>query len=278
MDLEKLSGHAMLAVCERWLQDMAFRSLLRIHDVGVAIRVRLQEIYGELVELHAEHLSNELRQLGTIAILSSSQLRLVGCRLHPELSARIERESSPTKAAKLRELRDVLFPNGPTSLATRPLQISDAPVPAPQSKPTGNSPLFTRLTQVQWKPTTYANSLRTSSSHRGKSTEDQNRINANRLAQLRSKWSKIVRAVFVAIDLIPMASDRRSRLATKLRASIFTIARSFSNADAPASRHHAVAMVRTGRPARSTANDDTLECEDGDLETIGDDLFGPPTT
>lgn len=278
----------MLRLCELWLQDSAIRAHLNGHDLGIAMHARLLEVYQQLVELRAPLLGFELRQLGSSIQRSRAELEEIAARLHVALKERAEQESDSEITERYRELLDVLFPNGPRSLASLSRRM------------TGNAEFdhgrddtsVTRLQSVPVTVTTLAEAYRAWTATEDAIEQDRQATTQvhplldadSRLykstKRAREQWLRTARALFTTFALLPMSEPARGDLFASLEHSIADT--DVAMREPPAVSPDQATLPDFPRPDFATATgdfedegDDTLDFDPIDLDGIDvpDDLF-----
>ena len=286
-DLDGLSSLAMLTLCERWLQDPVMRSHLLDHDLGIAIRARLREVYQQLAELRAPHLGYELRRLEGATHERRGDLDALATRLHAALKRRTAEEAADSAtAARYRELKEVLFPDGPTSLAALARRMSGS---AELDHQREQSAAVTRLQSVPVTCETLMEAYRvwaiveeTAEKRRRARTRTHPLLDTgSRLykatQEARARWLRTARALFTAIALLPLPEAARRDLLASLEMGVRDIY-------SPPYEDSATALDQTTLPdfqrpsfvtegaadLDSRGDDDTLDFEPSDIEAIDD--------
>lgn len=285
-DLDGLSSYAMLTLCERWLRDPGMRTHLNAHDLGIAIRARLREVYRQLAELRAPHLGFELRQLEHTVDKPRSELDALATRLHDALAARTAREPDAATAARYRELQIVLFPKGPDSLASLSQRMSG-------SAELHHGPENSAVTRLQSVPVTnhtlaeayrvWATMEETIEQRRHARTRTHPLLDTgSRLykstKRAREQWLRTARALFTAIPLLPVSEPARSELLASLERSVIDITAQAYKHDSDTLDQHT--MPDFPRPEfdhqpqliNDDGEDDTLDFDPSDIEAP-DDVF-----
>ena len=274
----------MLSLCERWLQAPQLRVHFGAHDLGIAIRARLREVYQQLAELQAPHLGFELRQLEHAVGKTPSELKAIAIRLHHSLKARAVQAADTEAGARFRELHGVLFPDGLTSLSQRMSGSAELDhglshnfVTRLQSVPVTNHTLaeayrvwaiVEETTEKRRYARTRTHPLLDIGSRLYKSTK-----------RAREQWQRTTRALFTAIALLPLTEQTREDLLSFLDTSIVDIATQQCNSmlTVAPDQHTLPDFQRPdfageGHADYDEGEDDTLDFDPSDID-VPDDLF-----
>ena len=288
-DLDGLSSLAMLTLCERWLQDPAMRSHLEAHDLGIAIRARLREVYQQLAELRAPHLGYELRQLEHASRKSRGELDALANRLYTALETRTAEVTDEVTAARYRELKEVLFPDGPRSLVVLTRRMSGS---AELDHRRDESVAVTRLQSVPVTGYTLMEAYRvwavveeTAEKRRHARTRthpllDQSSRLYKATKRAREKWLRTARALFTAIALLPLPDTARQKLLASLKLSVENISSQSYQNNAAALDQNTLPDLQLPDPATDVSgeledrgDDDTLDFDPSELDGIDDVLL-----
>ena len=271
-ELDGLSSYAMLALCERWLQDARLRSRLRDHDLGIAMRARLQEVYRQLAELRAPHLGFELRQVSDTVNSSRSELDAIAGRLFRALSQRVAEETDPHTQERYRELMNVVFPDGPRSLSALAHRGGDGS--ALEHGPSDG--ISTRLRSVPlstqtlaeayrvWAMVEEAIEMRRQARTRVPALLDPRSQAYKATHRARKQWVRTVRALFTAVALMPLSEHAQRELVTSLEEAVVELSH----------RHYGSTLDASFDPVAAGSmpasdpllDDDTLEFEPDGLD------------
>lgn len=230
MKLWRLSTRAMLVLSEYWLQQPFIRSHLRAHDLGLAVRIRLREIYGDLTELYAPHLVYGLRNL-ELAGETPEELQALSLRVYHDLEQRLAGERDPQFLAELYELVHVLFPDGPTGPSSLPALARARTSDRRQLDRDQAQPWFTRLRTVPLSETTLMDAYRAWAAvedHASWRARKHGQVDASgrtigAASKIRDKWIRVARALHTAVALLPWDEGVRRQVRELLAQSIETI-------------------------------------------------------
>lgn len=235
-DLEGLSNHAMITLCERWLQDPRMRAHFEEYDLGIAVRARLREVYRHLAELRAPHLGFELRQLERVLDRPRDELIGIAKRLHRALESRIVQAPDSATAERYQELHDVLFPDGPMSLASLSRRMGgNSEFDHRRDERQADDGAVTRLQSVPVTGNTLAEAYRvwaiveeTIEKRRRDRTQTHPLLDAeSRLykstQRARALWLKTARSLFTAVALLPVSDQVRAELFSSLADSVSAV-------------------------------------------------------
>jgi hypothetical protein len=261
-----LTTRAMLVLSEYWLQQPFIRSQLRAHDLGLAIRARLREVYGDLTALYAPHLVYGIRTLELAGGESPEVLAALSRRVYEDLAQRLASATNMRLIADLRQLMYALFPDGlrgPNSLsALAGARASDAR----ELRRHQDEPWFTRLRTLAVDEHTLMDAYRAWAT-----IEDRSSYQARKLGMLdvsgrtidaaskvREKWLCIARGLYTAVALLPWDDEVRDRIFELLAGSLATVEVQASRGD----------QANASEPEDTMPGTNWQDCFDDDEDTL----------